>query len=61
MTPLKMLSSLSAESLEGGYMYLSFVMSQGGGIHVEEEFDPCIRVLFIITCQMISNFVLDLF
>ena len=25
-------------------MYLSLVANQGGGIHAEEEFGPCIRV-----------------
>jgi hypothetical protein len=35
-------SPLSA--LRGGYVYHSLVISQGGGIHVEEEFNPCIRV-----------------
>ena len=41
-------------------MYLSLVSNQGGGIHTEEEFNPCIRVNgFIITGQMIVNFVLD--
>jgi hypothetical protein len=25
-------------------VYLSMVMSQGGGIHTGEEFNPCIRV-----------------
>ncbi len=32
-------------------MYLSLVSNQGGGIHAEEEFNPCIRVccLFFMT------------
>jgi hypothetical protein len=25
-------------------VYLSLVANQGGGIHAEEEFNPCIRV-----------------
>jgi hypothetical protein len=31
-------------TLKGGCVYLSLVASQGGGIHAEEEFGPCIRV-----------------
>ncbi len=40
-------------------MYHSLVANQGGGIHVEEEFNPLYSCeWFIITGQMIVNFVL---
>ena len=29
---------------KGGYVFVSLVVSQGGGIHAEEEFDLWIRV-----------------
>ena len=37
-------------------MYLSLVASQEGGIHVEEEFNPWVRVNGIFS-QMTGNFV----
>ena len=33
-------------------MYLSLVASQGGGIHVEEEFGPCIRVYCLFSTRV---------
>jgi hypothetical protein len=44
MTTHSVLSSLSSVTVKGGYVYLSLVASQGGGIHTEEEFDLWIRV-----------------
>ena len=52
-----LLSPLSV--LKGGYVYLSLVDNQVGGIHVEEDFNPLIRVCCLFSPgKMIVNFVL---
>ena len=37
-------------------MYLSLVANQGGAIHAEEEFNPCIRVRFLFSPANDSKF-----
>ena len=58
MTPFIVLSPLFSEctQLEGCYVYLSLVPSQGGGIHTEEEFGPCILVCCLFSRAKDSKF-----
>jgi len=58
MTSLIVLSSLSFVYTQR-WLRASLLGSQGGGIQVEEEFNPCIRVNGLLSpAKMIVNFVL---